>query len=59
MYSTLEKRIIGLKLIDVAHTGENILKVVEDFGLTDKIFAITLDNSASNSRAMDILCLVL
>ena len=59
----MEKRIIDLKLIDVAHTGDNIanciIKVVEDFGLTDKIFSITLDNAASYSRAMDILTLVL
>ena len=55
----MKKRIICLKLIDVVHTGENIVncitKVVEDFGLTDKIFLITLDNAASNSRVMDIL----
>ena len=45
----MEKRIICFKLIDVAHTGENIadciIKVVEDFGLTDKIFSNTLDNA--------------
>ena len=55
----LEKRIIGFKLIDVAHTAENIAnsicKVVEDFGLTDKIFTITLDNASANTSAMNIL----
>jgi hypothetical protein len=32
--------------------------VVEEFGLIDKIFAITLDNASSNSKAYDILKLV-
>lgn len=59
----MEKRIICLKLINVSHTGENIayciIKVMEDFGFTNKIFLITLDNATSNSRAMDILTPVL
>jgi hypothetical protein len=29
--------------------------VVEEFGLVDKVFAVTLDNASSNSRAYDIL----
>ena len=55
----MDKKIIGFKLIDVAHTTENIadsiIKVMEDFGLVNKIFSITIDNSTGNSKAMDIL----
>jgi hypothetical protein len=29
--------------------------VVEEFGLIDKIFAVTLDNASSNSKAMETL----
>ena len=54
-----EKRIIGFQLIDNKHTGENIAEkisqVVADFGLTNKIFSITLDNTDANSGSMDIL----
>ena len=55
----LNKRVIGFELIDSAHTGENIadaiLKVVSDFGLCNKIFAVTMDNASANSSAMNIL----
>jgi hypothetical protein len=55
----LEKRLLALRLIDESHTGaaiaEHISMVVEEYGLTDKIFAITLDNAFSNSTTMDIL----
>ena len=55
----LEKRVIGLRLIDCSHNGVNIAErvesVVHEFGLTDKIFAVTLDNASSNSRAMSKL----
>ncbi|WVZ97008.1 hypothetical protein U9M48_042575 [Paspalum notatum var. saurae] len=55
----LEKRIIGLRLIDVSHSGENIAErvhaVVDEFKLTDKTFSITLDNASANSTAMTIL----
>ena len=41
------------------HTGEKIAEkitcVVEEFGLIDKIFSITLDNSSSNAKAIDTL----
>ena len=41
------------------HTGENIAKkiacVVEEFGLIDKVFSVTLDNAFSNAKAMDTL----
>jgi hypothetical protein len=43
----------------VSHSGENIAEkiyvVVEEFGLIDKIFAVTLDNASANSKAYDIL----
>ncbi|KAJ1259047.1 hypothetical protein BS78_10G123300 [Paspalum vaginatum] len=44
---------------DEAHTGRNIVerisRVVDEYGLTDKIFAITLDNALPNKTAMDFL----
>jgi len=53
----LQKKVIGLRLIEVKHSGENIAErvaaVVEEFGLIDKIFAITLDNASSNAKAME------
>ena len=46
----------------MSHSGENIAEkisiVVEEFGLIDKIFAVTLDNASANSKAYDILQLV-
>jgi hypothetical protein len=55
----LEKRLLGLRPIEVAHTGYNIAKrvqmVTDDYGITDKIFAIVLDNASSNKIAMGVL----
>ncbi|WVZ93266.1 LOW QUALITY PROTEIN: hypothetical protein U9M48_039261, partial [Paspalum notatum var. saurae] len=55
----LEKRLLDLKPIEVAHTGANIAERVEmvasDYGITDKIFVIVLDNASSNKTAMDVL----
>jgi hypothetical protein len=55
----LQKKVIGFRLTEVSHSSENIAKkivgVVEEFGLIDKIFAITLDNASANSRPYDIL----
>ncbi|WVZ96770.1 hypothetical protein U9M48_042369 [Paspalum notatum var. saurae] len=55
----LEKRIIGLRLIDVSHSGKNIAErvhaVVDEFKFTDKTFSVTLDNASANSTAMTIL----
>jgi hypothetical protein len=55
----LEKRLLALRLIDESHTGAAIAKrismVVEEYDLTNKIFAITLDNASSNSSVIDIL----
>jgi hypothetical protein len=40
----LEKRVIGLRLIDVSHNAENIAQritsIFADFGLTNKIFSL-------------------
>lgn len=49
-----EKRIICFKLI-ADNIADCIIRVVEDFGLTNKIFSITLDNAVANSKVMDIL----
>ena len=55
----LEKRILGLRLIDVSHNAENIAEritsVIANYGLTDKIFVVTLDNAAANTRAINQL----
>jgi hypothetical protein len=55
----LEKRVIGLRLIDCSHNGVNIAErvdsVVTEFGLNDKVFSITLDNASSNASAMSKL----
>ena len=50
---------IGLRLIDESHTGRNIAErvaiVVDEYGLTNKFFSITLDNALSNITAMSFL----
>jgi hypothetical protein len=55
----LQKKVVGFRLIEVKHTGENIAdkitSVVEEFGMLDKVFVVTLDNASSNSKAYDIL----
>ncbi|KAG2540813.1 hypothetical protein PVAP13_9NG583414 [Panicum virgatum] len=55
----LQKKVIGLRLIEVSHFGENIASriaaVVEEYGLIDKIFSVTLDNASSNARAINTL----
>jgi hypothetical protein len=55
----LEKKVVGFRLIECSHTGENIAdrisNVVDEFGLIDKVFAVTLDNASANSKAYDIL----
>ena len=41
------------------HSGENVAEriacVIEEYGLIDKVFSITLDNASSNARAMSTL----
>ena len=55
----LEKRLLGLRPIESAHTGSNIAEhismVVDDYGIVNKSFAITLDNASSNKTAMSLL----
>ncbi|XP_039787014.1 zinc finger BED domain-containing protein RICESLEEPER 2-like [Panicum virgatum] len=51
-----EKRVLGLVLNDVSHNGQNITdrvaSVLADYGLSEKIFAVTLDNASYNASAM-------
>ena len=51
----LEKMILGMRLIDCSHNGENIAErvacVASDYGISDKIFS-TLDNASANTKAM-------
>jgi hypothetical protein len=58
----LHKKVIGFRLIETSHTGENIAEkiacVVEEFGLIDKVFVVSLDNASANSKAFDILQLL-
>jgi hypothetical protein len=55
----VQKKVIGLRLIEVSHSGENIAErvvvVVEEYGLIDKVFAVTLDNASANAKAMETL----
>lgn len=50
---------LGLRPIEVAHTCINIAERVEmvanDYSITDKIFAIVLDNASSNKTVIDVL----
>jgi hypothetical protein len=45
----LHKKVIGFRLIEASHTGENIAEklvcVVEEFGLIDKVFVLSPDNA--------------
>ncbi|KAJ1254814.1 hypothetical protein BS78_K323200 [Paspalum vaginatum] len=55
----LKKKIIGLRRIEVSHNADNIservLSVIAEWGCTDKLFSVTLDNASSNVKAMDKL----
>jgi hypothetical protein len=55
----LEKRLLGLRPIESAHTGssiaEHVSMVIDDYGISDKFFAITLDNASSNKTIMSLL----
>ncbi|WVZ74217.1 hypothetical protein U9M48_022429 [Paspalum notatum var. saurae] len=55
----LEKMLLGLRLIDGKHSGVNIANlvatVIDDYALTDKVFAFTLENASSNNTAMKYL----
>ena len=53
---------LGLVLIDVSHNGQNIADCVvfvftdygltKNYGLTENVFAVTLDNASSNVSVM-------
>jgi hypothetical protein len=50
--------LLGLRPIESAHTSSNIVEhsmVVDDYGISGKIFAITLDNASSNKINMSLL----
>jgi len=55
----LEKRVLGLRLIDVSHNAENIAErvasVLAEYGILNKVFSVTLDNASANKNAMDKL----
>ena len=55
----LQKRVIGLRLIEVKHSGEKnaerIAAVVEEYCLIDNIFSVTPDNAYFNAKAMNTL----
>ena len=55
----IQKRIIGFRLVDTLHTStfisERILNVLIDYDLTERVIAVTLDNAAANTRAIDFL----
>jgi hypothetical protein len=52
----LEKRIVGMRLIDYSHSGVNIaermLQVISEYNMNFKVFSITLDNASTNASAM-------
>ena len=51
-----KKSVIGFKLIEVSHNGINIAKciagVLQDFGLLNKVFSISLDNAYANTTVV-------
>jgi len=55
----LQKNVIVVRLIEMKHSSKNIAKritcVIEEYGLIDKVFSITLDNASSNAKAMNTL----
>jgi len=55
----LEKRVLGLRLIDVSHIADNIAErvksVLVEYGILNKVFSVTLDNASTNENAMDKL----
>ena len=55
----LEKRVLGLRLIDASHNADNIAErvkiVLNDYGILNKVFSVTLDNASANNKAMDKL----
>ena len=50
---------LGLRLIDASHNADNIVErvsnVLNDYGILNKVFSVTLDNASANNKAMDKL----
>lgn len=55
----LNSRVLNFCHIDTPHTGKvmynAVLSKVQDWGIDDKIFTITLDNASSNDKMQDYL----
>ena len=55
----MEKRVIGFRLIDESHYGDNIAEcvsaILDEYGLTAKVFSVTLDSASSNNKAIETL----
>ena len=55
----LQKRIIGFRLIDHSHSAlnitDNIMSVLNEFGISNCIISITLDNASANTAAIRFL----
>jgi hypothetical protein len=53
------KKVIDLRLIDVSHSGPNIVgrvgNVLDEWSLTNKIFSFTLDNASANTSVLIFL----
>ena len=56
---TMQKRILGFRLLDDRHTGANIaervLNVIAEWDLTTKVVSITLDNASNNGTAITVI----
>ena len=55
----VEKQLIGFRLMDVGHSGEliaeQVLLVVNDYGVTGRVISITMDNDSANDRPIAVL----
>ena len=55
----LNKRIISFKMLESPYTGYNIANLISEelqyWGITDKIFSITLDNATNNDTTETFL----
>src|SRR5438128_44612 len=55
----MQKRIIKYIDVKTPHIGaelfKNILNCIQDWGIEDRLFGITLDNAASNNTMVDLL----
>ena len=55
----LQKRLLAYRVFDESHNAHNIAQllclILEEYGLTHKIFSISLDNASSNTACIDDL----